>query len=181
MAARPDGHAAVVDLYLSWPGEQRAPEETRDELIALVGALPFAADVRRIAVAVCPGGGNPVNYFTLRPETGADGATTMVEDDLVRGIHPMVGRRLSLWRLRDFDVTRLEAPEDVLLYHCVAQEQPGRQAPRRAGPGAPAGRRTRRATAPSPPSRTPSGRWRTASRRSGGRAPSGAPPGPRST
>ena len=44
----------------------------------------------------------------------------MVEDTLVRGMHPMVGRRLNLWRLRDFDVTRLEAPEDVLLYHCVA-------------------------------------------------------------
>ena len=124
VAARPADHAAVVDLYLSWPGEQRAPEETRDELIALVGALPFAADVRRIAVAVCPGGGKPVNYFTLRPETGDDGVTTMVEDDLVRGIHPMVGRRLSLWRLRDFDVTRLEAPEDVLLYHCVAHDNP---------------------------------------------------------
>ena len=34
----------------------------------------------------------------------------------------MVGRRLNLWRLRDFDVTRLEAPEDVLLYHCVAPD-----------------------------------------------------------
>ena len=33
----------------------------------------------------------------------------------------MVGRRLDLWRLRDFDITRLEAPEDVLLYHCVAK------------------------------------------------------------
>ena len=40
----------------------------------------------------------------------------MAEDDLVRGVHPMVGRRLNLWRLRDFDLTRLEAPEDVLLY-----------------------------------------------------------------
>ena len=51
----------------------------------------------------------------------------MVEDDLVRGVHPMVGRRLNLWRLRDFDVTRLEAPEDVLLYHCVAPDNPADQ------------------------------------------------------
>ena len=51
----------------------------------------------------------------------------MVEDDLVRGVHPMVGRRLNLWRLRDFDVTRLEAPEDVLLYHCVAAGNPADQ------------------------------------------------------
>ena len=82
-------------------------------------ALPFAADVRRIAVAVCPGGGEPVNYFTFRPEPAATASDRMVEDDLVRGMHPMVGRRLNLWRLRDFTVTRLEAPEDVLLYHCV--------------------------------------------------------------
>jgi acetyl-CoA carboxylase carboxyltransferase component/biotin carboxyl carrier protein len=123
VAARPADHEAVVDLYLSWPGEQRAPEETSAELARLVGALPFAADVRRIAVAVCPGGDAPVNYFTFRPVTH-DGTTVMEEDDLVRGIHPMVGRRLNLWRLRDFDVTRLEAPEDVLLYHCVAKDNP---------------------------------------------------------
>ena len=49
---------------------------------------------------------------------------TVVEDDLTRGVHPMVGRRLDLWRLRNFHVTRVEAPEDVLLYECVARENP---------------------------------------------------------
>ncbi|MGH3318157.1 MAG: hypothetical protein ACRDO0_18600, partial [Nocardioidaceae bacterium] len=74
-------------------------------------------EVRRVAVAACPGGGRPVSYFTFRPaESG------VVEDELVRGIHPMVGRRLNLWRLRNFTITRLEAPEDVLLYHCVARD-----------------------------------------------------------
>jgi len=128
VAARPEGHEVVVDLYLSWPGERRAPEATSEELATLVVALPFAADVRRIAVAVCPGAGEPVNYFTFRPEPGGEGVgTVMVEDDLVRGIHPMVGRRLSLWRLRDYSVTRLEAPEDVLLYHCQAKDNPADQ------------------------------------------------------
>ena len=36
----------------------------------------------------------------------------------------MVGRRLDLWRLRNFDITRVDAPEDVLLYDCVARENP---------------------------------------------------------
>ncbi len=36
----------------------------------------------------------------------------------------MVGRRLNLWRLRNFHLTRLEAPEDVLLYECVARDNP---------------------------------------------------------
>ena len=58
-----------------------------------------------------------MTYFTFRP-----GPAGVVEDDLVRGVHPMVGRRLNLWRLRDFRVSRLEAPEDVLLYHCVAPD-----------------------------------------------------------
>ena len=120
IAAREAGHEVVLDLYLHWPDVPEAPEQASDELARIVGALPFAHDVRRVAVAVCPGEGRPVNYFTFRPL--ADDGT--VEDDLVRGVHPMVGRRLDLWRLRDFDVTRIEAPEDVLLYECVAPENP---------------------------------------------------------
>ena len=121
VAARAAGHEVVLDLYVHWPdvpggagaGQPRSSPASSD-------ALPFAHDVRRVAVAVCPGEGRPVNYFTYRPL--ADDGT--VEDDLVRGVHPMVGRRLDLWRLRDFHVTRIEAPEDVLLYECVARENP---------------------------------------------------------
>jgi hypothetical protein len=118
--ARNPGSEAVVDLYVHWPASPEAPDAAAAELARTVGALPFAQDVRRIAVAVCPGGDRPVSYFTYRPH--ADGG--VVEDDLVRGVHPMVGRRLDLWRLRDFHVTRIEAPEDVLLYECVARENP---------------------------------------------------------
>ena len=120
VAARAAGQEAVLDVYVSWPDVPEAPEQASEELAGIVGALPFAQDVRRVAVAVCPGGGRPVTYFTYRPH--AD--DRIVEDDLVRGVHPMVGRRLDLWRLRDFDVTRIEAPEDVLLYECVARENP---------------------------------------------------------
>lgn len=116
VAARPIGYESVVDLYLSWPEQPESSEQASEELAALLAQLDFAQQVRRVAVAVCAGGSRPVRYFTFRPAEGA-----MVEDTLVRGMHPMVGRRLNLWRLRDFDVTRLEAPEDVLLYHCVAR------------------------------------------------------------
>src|SRR5918911_2082664 len=40
----------------------------------------------------------------------------------------MVGRRLNLWRLRDFTLTRLPSADDVLLYHAVA---PGNEADQR--------------------------------------------------
>ncbi|MHB1475168.1 MAG: carboxyl transferase domain-containing protein, partial [Dermatophilaceae bacterium] len=113
----PAGHAVVVDLYLSWSGAPGSATEVSNALQRVLSRLPFAQRVRRTAVAVCPGGERPVSYFTFRP--GPDG---VVEDDLVRGVHPMVGRRLNLWRLRDFRITRLDAPEDVLLYHCVAPD-----------------------------------------------------------
>ena len=120
VASRPAGHEVVVDLYVHWPEAPEAPEQASADLSRIVDTLPFTHDVRRIAVAVCPGEGKPVTYFTYRPAAD-DG---IAEDDLVRGVHPMVGRRLDLWRLRDFHVTRIEAPEDVLLYECVARENP---------------------------------------------------------
>src|SRR4051812_9071536 len=117
--ARPERHQSVVDLYLRWPQEPESPDAASEQLAALLRELPFAQDVRRVAVAVSAGQGRPVGYFTFRPSGG-----TLVEDRLVRGVHPMVGRRLNLWRLTAFDVRRLAAPDDVLLYACVDRDNP---------------------------------------------------------
>ncbi len=120
VAARAEGQQSVVDLYLYWPEAPEAPDAASEQLAGIVGALPFVADVRRIAIAVAPGAGRPVGYFTYRPSPEGG----VFEDDLVRGVHPMVGRRLNLWRLRNFDLTRIDGPEDVLLYDCVAKDNP---------------------------------------------------------
>ncbi len=119
VADRSAGDDAVVEIYLSWPSAPESPEESSVQLREVLAALPWVADVRRVAVAVVPGSGRPVNYFTFRWHDG-----TLTEDARVRGVHPMVGRRLNLWRLREFDVTRIEAPDDVLLYECVAKSNP---------------------------------------------------------
>ncbi len=121
VAARNPDQAAVVDLYLAWPEAPADADECCAALRDLLLATPFALDVRRVAVAVCTPG-QPVGYFTFRPAPDAARPHGLVEDDLVRGVHPMVGRRLDLWRLRDFDITRLDAPDDVLLYHAVAKQ-----------------------------------------------------------
>ncbi|HET7475052.1 MAG TPA: carboxyl transferase domain-containing protein [Dermatophilaceae bacterium] len=122
------GHQGVVDLYLGWPSVPEDPDEACQTLRSALARLPFATRVRRVAVGVCRDGARPVSYFTFRPDGAPGEASGLVEDELVRGVHPMVGRRLNLWRLRDFDITRLEAPEDVLLYHAVA---PGNEADQR--------------------------------------------------
>ena len=124
---QPPGHQSVIDLYLLWPEIPDAPAEASRLLQQRVDELGLIGRVRRFAIATCPGGGRPVGYYTFRPVLPRS-STGSVEDDLVRGVHPMVGRRLNLWRLRNFLITRLDAPDDVLLYHCVA---PGNDADQR--------------------------------------------------
>ncbi len=120
LADRNDGDEAVVELYLAWPDAPDSADEASRILRSMLVTLPWMRDVRRVAVAVCPPG-RPVGYYTIRWDPEGEG---LVEDERVRDVHPMVGRRLNLWRLRDFDVTRIEAPEDVLLFDCVARSNP---------------------------------------------------------
>ena len=39
-------------------------------------------------------------------------------------MHPLTGQRLDLWRLKNFDGTRLPSAEDTYLFHLVAQDNP---------------------------------------------------------
>nr|WP_300142477.1 carboxyl transferase domain-containing protein [Propionicimonas sp.] len=117
LRARPQGRDAVVELYVAWP---EAPD--RAELAADLQARLSGWDLsglRRMVVAACSPAGE-VDYVTFRP----DAAGRLVEDERVHGVHPMVFRRLNLWRLREFDATRLPAPRGVLLFDCVARTNP---------------------------------------------------------
>ncbi|HEY6798011.1 MAG TPA: carboxyl transferase domain-containing protein [Kineosporiaceae bacterium] len=117
------GHRqAVVDLYLDWDDGPATLDACSRALAVLLDQQPFARRVRRIHVAVSTHRGSRVERFTFRP--GTYGETGVTEDLLVRGLHPMVGRRLNLWRLRDFRISRVEAPDDVVLYRCVAPDNP---------------------------------------------------------
>ncbi|MDQ1745018.1 MAG: hypothetical protein QOE23_3357, partial [Pseudonocardiales bacterium] len=129
----PPGHQSVLDLYVLWPQVPDSAAEASAQLNTILGKLDVIRQVRRVVAAICPGSGGPVSYYTFRPEgstagtVGADGseiAGQLVEDDLVRGVHPMVGRRLKMRRLQEFNITRLDAPEDVLLYLLVAPNNP---------------------------------------------------------
>jgi len=57
-----------------------------------------------------------IDLFTFRP-----GPTGLVEDEVLRGLHPMMGHRLRLSRLREFALDRLASPEDVYMFHGVAR------------------------------------------------------------
>jgi len=116
------GRQAVIDLYLDWDDAPAGHDACSRALGALLDDLGFARRARRVHVAVSARRGARIERFTFRP--GTYGETAVSEDLLVRGLHPMVARRLDLWRLRDFRLTRLEAPDDVVLYRCVAPDNP---------------------------------------------------------
>ena len=119
------GLEAVVEVYVAWPAVgatdgSHAPIDHAQLAAALQPQLAgWPLDgVRRIVIAACSAGN--VDYVTFRPDP--DGR--LVEDERIRGVHPMVFRRLNLWRLREFDATRLPAPRGVLLFECVAKSNP---------------------------------------------------------
>ena len=47
-----------------------------------------------------------------------------MEDPLYRNLHPMLAKRLDLWRLANFRLERLASAEDVYLFHGVAHDNP---------------------------------------------------------
>ncbi len=127
-SALTEDHDDVVEIYLRWPDAPADPDVASAEAAKLLAAHDFAGRVRRVSVVVCPAAPQQIGYYTFRAEEGGFEArsartstTELVEDTLIRGMHPMVGRRLNLSRLSEFDVTRLDAPDDVLLYECVAK------------------------------------------------------------
>ena len=48
----------------------------------------------------------------------------MAEDRTIRDMHPLIGQRLDLWRLKNFDGTRLPAADGTYLFHVVAKDNP---------------------------------------------------------
>ena len=130
LTAAPQGHVRVADLYLTWNDAPATADERSAALHAALTSSGVAVEVRRIVVGVAAFGpdGPRVEYFTFRRRM-ATGTGQFEEDTLVRGVHPLVGRRLHLWRLQNFHVTRVSSPvpDGVLLFHCVARDNPDDQ------------------------------------------------------
>jgi Acetyl-CoA carboxylase, central region len=121
-AALPAGDLAVADFYLE-DGGAMPDDELAERLRDVLDAVPLPAAVHRIVVgARRPERGRGLSalaLFSFRP--GPDG---LAEDEVLRGLHPMISHRLHLWRLREFDIRRLPSVEDVYLFHGTARSNP---------------------------------------------------------
>ena len=78
---------------------------------------PAVTGWRRVTVTVI---GPARHQVTFRPT----GHGEMAEDRTIRDMHPLTGQRLDLWRLKNFDGTRLPAADGTYLFHVVAKDNP---------------------------------------------------------
>ena len=116
-------HDVVVDIYLSKRGKPEDADAAEAELGRIINSVSFQRPLRRIVISVagiCEGKRiSQVHHFTYR--LGQNGYK---EETLYRGVHPMMGKRLHLWRLNNFNIQRLPSVEDVYILHAVARDNP---------------------------------------------------------
>jgi len=123
IAEVPADHDIVIDLYLWRSSRLGDPEVTQQEVRSMLDNAGFPRSIRRIVVAIgSPGHDQAVSgmqHFTYRPNQD-----TYQEQKFYRGIHPMMGKRLHLWQLGNFNIERLPSVEDVYLLRGVARDNP---------------------------------------------------------
>ena len=123
IAEVPANHDVAIDFYVWHSGGLGDPEATQQEVRSMLHQAGFPRPIRRIVVAVGgPGGGQGMGgmqHFTYRPCNA-----TYEEEKLYRGLHPMMGKRLHLWRLNNFNIERLPSAEDVYFLRGVARDNP---------------------------------------------------------
>ncbi len=121
VAGLPAEHDTVVDLH-TWSAEPMGEgEDVPRALAGMLEAAAFDRPLRRVVMALASPGDGPgesrLRFHTFRPS-----GPGYREEKVYRGLHPMLGKRLQLWRLRHFYVDRLPSIEDVYLFHGVARE-----------------------------------------------------------
>jgi biotin carboxylase/acetyl-CoA carboxylase carboxyltransferase component/biotin carboxyl carrier protein len=110
----------VVDIYTWSDAPLAAPDAGEREVRAALAAGGLPQGLCRVVVATArTSGGEPIQCVTYRSQGG-----DYVEDALYRGVHPMIGRRIHIWRLAGFELERLPSVEDVFLYRGIARTNP---------------------------------------------------------
>ena len=113
----------VLDFYTWNSNRLSQPDITSEEVRESIAAASLSSKIQRIVVTVSAPGQDPgmagMQHFTF--VRGDDGFS---EEKLFRGVHPMMARRLHLWRLENFNIERLPSVEDVYLLHATAKENP---------------------------------------------------------
>jgi acetyl/propionyl-CoA carboxylase alpha subunit/acetyl-CoA carboxylase carboxyltransferase component len=115
----------VVELVAWREGVQPEADVMAAEVHGMLDQCDFGRQVRRVDLTLTHLGGPEAEHlrtqhFTFRQQPDRQ----FVEDLLYRNLHPMLGKRLDLWRLSNFELSRLASPEDVYLFKGTARDNP---------------------------------------------------------
>ncbi|MGZ4527620.1 MAG: carboxyl transferase domain-containing protein, partial [Mycobacterium sp.] len=121
--ADPD-RQVVVDLELWRHGETADIDTVVAEAEKLLAGCHFGRLLRRLDLTVTTLEGAAPERFRTYHVTYRQRDGQFVEDPLYRNLHPMLAKRLQLWRLANFELQRLRSAEDVYVFHAVARENP---------------------------------------------------------
>jgi acetyl/propionyl-CoA carboxylase alpha subunit/acetyl-CoA carboxylase carboxyltransferase component len=123
IAEVPPDHDIVMDFHVCHSSKLGDPDATQHEVQTMLNQVAFPRPIRRIVVAAAGSSWGPrvsgMQYFSYQPSGNG-----YEEDQFYRGLHPMMGKRLHLWRLSNFKIDRLPSVEDVYLLHAVAHDNP---------------------------------------------------------
>jgi acetyl/propionyl-CoA carboxylase alpha subunit/acetyl-CoA carboxylase carboxyltransferase component len=123
IAEVPADHDVVLDFHLCAAGKLGDPDALQCGVRSMLNQSVFPRPIQRIVVSVAgltPGVRvSGMQHLTYRP-----GECGFEEEQFYRGVHPMMGERLHLWRLTNFKIERLPSAEDVYLLHAVANDNP---------------------------------------------------------
>lgn len=129
----PEDRDLVIDFY-TWQDHLLADQEfVQQNVMQTLNEVSFNRPLRRVVVAYCSTSINETRnqYFTYRPvylevetSTEVKQVKGYAEEKLYRNLHPMMAKRLHLWRLSNFNIDRLPSVEDVYVFHAIAKENP---------------------------------------------------------
>ncbi len=119
----PDADDVIADFYV-WQERPEPPDVVHATVNQALDESLGAEALRRIVVAISgPDTGfglAGVLNMTFRP----DGGGKYQEETLYRDLHPMMAKRLEIWRLAEFELHRLTSLQDIYLFHGVARDNP---------------------------------------------------------
>ncbi len=116
--------SVIVDLTTWRRGEQPDIEDTVGEVDAMLGRCDFGRRLHRFDVTITSLEGSAQEKDRTQHLTYRQDEEGYSEELQYRNLHPMLAKRLDLWRLSNFDLERLASPEDVYLFHGRAHQNP---------------------------------------------------------
>ena len=124
LSAVPVEKEVVIDLVVWQNGPLAEGDALTEQALGVLERCTFGRTLHRLDLTITGKVGDSQGRTTAHVTFRQQPDGTFVEDGLYRNLHPMLAKRLDLWRLSNFALERLPSPEDVYLFFGVAHENP---------------------------------------------------------